>query len=81
MIRRSFLTLLAAPLFTDKRTIAKIVKEISDGDKKYNDTQKRIVERAKNFEPRTDAVNKGWMREEGDLSRKVGDLWEELADL
>lgn len=81
MNRRFFLTLLPLVTVPQKRSLKKIVEAISVGDKAYNDKESLIVKRAKYFAPETDAVIKGWARQEAELSRKVGDLWQEFAEM
>lgn len=81
MNRRLFLTLLPLVAVPQKRGLKKIVEAISAGDKAYNEMQARIVKRGQNFAPETDPAIKGWARQEAELSHKVGDLWEEFAEL
>lgn len=85
MRRRTFLSSLFALTLPaasfEKRDLRKIVADIGYNDAAYNKTEELIVKRAKYFAPDTDAIIKGWARRESVTSHKVGDLWEEFAQL
>lgn len=83
MQRREFLLSITAGLTARRsgRGFATIIQEINDADKRYSRVQKLVVERAKFFHPMNDPAIKGWFRELSKLSKKLGDLFEELSEL